>query len=143
MHISAAHTNDIREFAAIEFKNMSKVIAAHAEWTEDSVEAAVGENIDRAWKLVGEDLLGFYYWAPDGDCAVLLSIQVPEPNQSRGYGSRLLEHFHREAAAHGYRKIGLAVHTHNRAYQWYLQNGFTYLEDDGTDCHMMIKELRP
>lgn len=142
MKIVPAHSDDISEFSEIEFANMAPLFADNPEWIISSVEAAIRENKERAWKLIGDELLGFYYWVPDEDCAVLLSIQVPQRHQSKGYGSRLLAHFHTEATAHQFTKLGLAVHTRNRAYQWYVKNGFVYHQHDGPDCHMLVKEVQ-
>ena len=88
-----------------------------------------------------EKVVGFYYWCHEEDTSVLLSIQIQKQFQSKGYGSLLLRHWENEAVKHCCSKLGLAVHTINKAYDWYLKRGFKYLDEDGPNCHMMIKEI--
>lgn len=142
MNLEPAIINDIDSFVTIEFSNMTPLFQTNPEWNIDFVQKSVHENLSRAWKLVENGLLGFYYWVPDEDCAVLLSIQVSKALQSNGHGSQLLEHFEAQARKYGYSKVGLTVHTNNPAYNWYLKNGFKYIENDGPNCHVMIKKLK-
>lgn len=139
--IIPAQAADIGTLAEIEFANMSRFIEPHDEWNPEFVRKSIRENLDRAWVLAGPDVSGFYCWAPDKDCAVLLSIQVREALQGKGYGTKLLNHFQGQAEEHGFYKLGLAVHRKNRAYEWYTRHGYQYVEDDGPDCHVLIKEL--
>ncbi len=136
--ITPAQAVDIDTLAEIEFANMSRFIEPHAEWNLASVRKSIRENLDRAWTLADPDVTGFYYWAPDEDCAVLLSIQVREAFQGKGYGTELLNHFQEQAEEHGFNKLGLAVHRKNRAYEWYTRHGYQYVEDDGPDCHVLV-----
>ncbi len=134
--------SDVEELAVLECENMATFLETTSERGAAAVRDSIAGNLRRGFKLIDSVLLGFYYWMPDEDCAVLLSVQVPRRLRSRGHGAMLMDHFQREAIRHGFAKLGLAVHTTNPAHAWYTRNGFEYVGEDGPDCHMLIKELR-
>jgi len=75
MDITPANQSDSAKFSEIEFENMNPLFAESPDWNIATVEAMVRENLQRAWKLSGDELLGFYYWISDEDCSVLLRPQ--------------------------------------------------------------------
>jgi GNAT superfamily N-acetyltransferase len=106
------------------------------------IKSEILAHLNTAWKVSGDKgIEGFYYWEQDEDASVLVSIQVTPEYRGKGCGNRMLAHWESEARKHGFNKLGLAAHTHNPAYDWYKRHGFTYFDEDGPECHMLIREV--
>ena len=135
--------SDLPALADLEFRNMSPYFGKGHHFSIGSVSQVIAEHLSRAWIIPDVIPPSFYYWEPDDGCAVLLSIQVESAHRGRGHGSALLAHFEAQASAAGSSELGLAVHTANPAYAWYLRHGYAFVELDGPDCHVLLKTAGP
>jgi ribosomal protein S18 acetylase RimI-like enzyme len=141
--VRPASISDLPALADLEFRNMSLFFGNDHHFSIESVSQVIAEHISRAWVIPDVIPHSFYYWEPDDGCAVLLSIQVAPAHRGRGHGSELLAHFEAQASAAGSSELGLAVHTANPAYAWYLRHGYTFVDVDGPDCHVLLKTAGP
>ncbi|MGY1742900.1 MULTISPECIES: GNAT family N-acetyltransferase [unclassified Blastococcus] len=74
---------------------------------------------------------GFVTWMPEGDAAVVTTVQVLPHARRRGLGRRLLDGVARDAAAAGCAELRLGVHRDNPARGLYPAAGFTPAGEDG------------
>ena len=73
---------------------------------------------------------GFLVWTPDGDAALIVTVQVLPPHRRRGNGRRLLDAVDAQARAAGLREVRLGVHRDNPARALY-EAGFSAAGEDG------------
>ena len=74
---------------------------------------------------------GFVTWRPDGDAALVTTVQVLPYARRRGLARRLLDAVDRDAAAAGLAEVRLGVHRDNPARGLYPAAGFEPAGEDG------------
>ncbi len=133
---------DVEVLGELEYSNMNEILGSVLDLSR--IKTEIINYLSNAWKVLDEtgSIAGFYYWEKDEDASVLVSIQVKPEQRGKGYGTLMLEHWESESAKMGFDKLGLAVHTNNPAYEWYRRHGFRYFDEDGPNCHMLIKLLK-
>ncbi|MGY1713376.1 GNAT family N-acetyltransferase [Geodermatophilus sp. SYSU D01106] len=104
-----------------------------AGWTAalDRNRALWRENLARTTVLEdGGAPAGFVMWTPDGDAALVVTVQVLPPHRRRGHGRRLLEVVAAQARAAGLAEVRLGVHRDNPARALYEAAGFLPAGED-------------
>ena len=108
--------------------------AQEAAWTAalDRNRALWRANLARTTVIeVDGDPAGFLVWTPDGDAALVVTVQVLPPHRRRGHGRRLLDAVDAQARAAGLREVRLGVHRDNPARALYEAAGFSAAGEDG------------
>ena len=108
--------------------------AQEAAWTAalDRNRALWRANLARTTVIeVDGDPAGFLVWTPDGDAALVVTVQVLAPHRRRGHGRRLLDAVDAQARAAGLREVRLGVHRDNPARALYEAAGFSAAGEDG------------
>ncbi|MGY1651742.1 GNAT family N-acetyltransferase [Geodermatophilus sp. SYSU D01119] len=105
-----------------------------AGWTAalDRNRALWRENLARTTVLEADGgPAGFVVWTPDGDAALVVTVQVLPPHRRRGHGRRLLEVVEAQAREAGLAEVRLGVHRDNPARALYEATGFAPAGEDG------------
>ena len=108
--------------------------AQEAAWTAalDRNRALWRANLARTTVIeVDGDPAGFLVWTPDGDAALVVTVQVLPPHRRRGHGRRLLDAVDAQARAAGLGEVRLGVHRDNPARALYEAAGFSAAGEDG------------
>ena len=114
--------------------------AQEAAWTAalDRNRALWRANLARTTVIeVDGDPAGFLVWTPDGDAALVVTVQVLPPHRRRGHGRRLLDAVDAQARAAGLREVRLGVHRDNPARALYEAAGFSSAGEDG--AHLLFR----
>ncbi|MFJ8488821.1 GNAT family N-acetyltransferase [Streptomyces sp. NPDC094038] len=75
--------------------------------------------------------VGYAIWAPTGDAATLVTINVADPVRRRGLGGELMAWFAASARSAGRTKLKLGVHRGNPARGLYERSGYVRVGEDG------------
>lgn len=120
--LERAYIEDFEPAASV---GWHRVIDRHLQqWTENLSRMFVAQT--------GDESVGYYFWQPDGDQAILASVNILPTQRRKGVATSLLKHFEANAQAHGFSQLSLGVLHDNPARALYENAGYVFSHNDGS-----------